>query len=157
MDFEIHKEDLVPDPKSKWVPTGNPPGRPKGSVKHKMNEAEKEEFMKESLKQILDNHLSYTEYWRLCKEKGLSKSQANHYWLRIWSIVKRKFELEKDKLVSKHLQKYWDIHDKAKESGDLNTARQTLNDIAKMMGMNEPDKVHVTGTSIKLNFGEPIE
>jgi hypothetical protein len=23
-----------------------------------------------------------------------------------------------------------------------------------MQGLNEPDKVHVTGTSIKLNFGE---
>jgi hypothetical protein len=62
--------------------------------------------------------------------------------------------LEKDKLILKHLQKYWDVYEQAKSNGDMGNARQTLNDIAKMQGLNEPDKVHVTGTSIKLNFGE---
>ncbi len=41
--------------------------------------------------------------------------------------------------------------------GDLTNGRQALNDLAKLQGLNEPDKVHITGTSIKLNFGEPQE
>jgi hypothetical protein len=68
-------------------------------------------------------------------------------------VVKKKFDLERDKLISKHIQKYWEIHDNAMESGDLSNARQVLNDIAKLLGMNEPDKVSVSGQSIKLNFG----
>jgi hypothetical protein len=38
--------------------------------------------------------------------------------------------------------------------GDLSNARQVLNDISKLMGMNEPDKVDVkTELKIKFNFG----
>jgi len=32
-----------------------------------------------------------------------------------------------------------------------------LNDLAKLQGLNEPDKVEVRGTSIKLNFGDTSE
>jgi hypothetical protein len=42
-------------------------------------------------------------------------------------------------------------------SNDYTNARQALNDLAKLQGLNEPEKVHITGTSIKLNFGEPSE
>jgi hypothetical protein len=39
----------------------------------------------------------------------------------------------------------------------MNTARQTLNDIAKMMGLNEPDKVEVSANNqvIEFKFGTP--
>jgi hypothetical protein len=92
-----------------------------------------------------------------CKGKGLSAPQANEYWLKVWALIKKKFEMEKDKLILKHLQKYWDIYDQARSTGDLGNARQALNDIVKLQGLAEPEKVHVTGTSIKLNFGEPTE
>ena len=36
----------------------------------------------------------------------------------------------------------------------MGNARQTLNDIAKMQGLNEPQKIEIKGTVIKLNFGD---
>jgi hypothetical protein len=145
--FEIEDDDLPIDPPAKKI------GRPKGSFKKKMNEAEKRVFLTESIRKILKEHMSYHEYVLFCREHNLSPSQANTYWLRAWGVVKKKFDLERDKLISKHIQKYWEIHDNAMESGDLSNARQVLNDIAKLLGMNEPDKVSVSGQSIKLNFG----
>ena len=62
----------------------------------------------------------------------------------------------KDKLILKHTQKYWDIYEHALMSNDFTNARQSLNDLAKLQGLNEPDKVHITGTSIKLNIGTII-
>jgi hypothetical protein len=32
--------------------------------------------------------------------------------------------------------------------------RQTLNDIVKLQGLAEPQKIEIKGTSIKLNFGD---
>jgi hypothetical protein len=151
MDYIIEDNDIPVDPPRR------PPGRPKGSHKHKMNEAEKRVFLSESIKKILKEHLSYAEYVSFCREHNLSSSQANMYWMRAWGVVKKKFDLERDKLITKHLQKYWEIYDRAADNEDLNTARQTLNDIAKLLGMNEPDKVEVRGTAIKLNFGEQSE
>jgi polyhydroxyalkanoate synthesis regulator phasin len=132
-------------------------GRPEGTFKPKMNEAEHRRFINDSMKRIFDNHMSWTEYIEFCYDYGLSKSQANAYWIKVWGSVKEKFELEKDKLITKHLQKYWFIYDNAVKNGDMNTARQTLNDIAKMMGLNEPDKVEVSSNNqvIEFKFGTP--
>ncbi len=148
MDYQIEDTDLPPK---------KPLGRPKGSHKRKMTQAEQKTFVANSIKAILDDHLSYLEYVAYCKDREVSRSQANEYWVRSWAIMKKKFELEKDKLVLKHITKYWDIYKEALENSDLTNARQVLNDLAKLQGLNEPDKVEVRGTSIKLNFGEQSE
>jgi hypothetical protein len=134
-----------------------PIGRPKGSHKHKMNNMERRTFINESIREIIDNHLSYAEYVEYCKGKDLSRTQANEYWMSCWAVIKKKFELEKDKLILKHTQKYWDIYQQALDNRDFTNARQSLNDLAKLQGLNEPDKIEVRGTSIKLNFGEASE
>lgn len=132
------------------------PGRPKGSTAKRMTDFEKSEFIKQSIVAIMENHFSYTEYCKWCREfHNLSNSQANEYWMKVWQLLKKKFELEKEKLILKHTKKYWDIYQRAYDSGDLTNARQALNDLTKLQGLAEPDKVHITGTSIKLNFGEP--
>ena len=132
-------------------------GRPRGPAK-KMSMAEVEEFKTESIKKIFDEHLSYTEYIKWSFKKGVSRSRANDYWKRIWKDVREKYDLERDNLVTKHLKKYWKLHDEALEKGDLNTARHVLNDIAKLKGLNEPDRVEQTGTqTIKFNFGDEVE
>ena len=153
MDINVTKDDLPPVPEAP-----RQRGRPKGTGKKKMNDIEKIEFINESIKVILKNHYSYNEYITYCRvEKDMSRPQANEYWLRVWSLLKKKFEMDKDKLISKHIMKYWEIHEQATENKDWTNARQALNDLAKLQGLNEPEKVHITGTSIKLNFGEPSE
>lgn len=131
-----------------------PQGRPVGSTRkngflmNKMSGVEVEEFIKESTKLIFDKHLSWTEYIEWARKQGVSRAQANEYWKRVWNLVKERFKLEKDELINKHLLKYWNIHDKAVENKDYNTARQALNDIAKLLGMNEPTKMDVNQTGI---------
>lgn len=152
-DLYIGDDDLPQTP-----PPPMKRGRPKGTRRKKMNDVEKREFINDCAREILDTHMSYTQFVVYAKEKmNFSKSQANEYWNKIWSLLKKRFDMEKDKLILKHLHKYWDLYNQAIQLGDYTNARQALNDIAKLQGLNEPDKVHVTGTSIKLNFGEPNE
>lgn len=148
MESNFNDEDLPVD-------TGkNPIGRPVGSKKKKFNAQESRAFVNKSARVILDLHMSYVEYLNWCKEtEGIGKSQGNEYWLKVWSLIRKKFDMEKDKLILKHTMKYWDIYDQAITNRDLTNARGALNDLAKLAGLNEPDKVEVRGTSIKLNFG----
>jgi hypothetical protein len=150
MEYITDGEDIPVDPQK------NPPGRPKGSHKPKMTRIERANFIKESIQKILGEHFSHTEYVNWCRDnKDISRNQANEYWLSAWNTIRKKFDLDKNKLVLKHVHKYWEIHSEALEQRDLTNARQALNDLAKLMGLNEPDKVEVRGTQIKLNFGNP--
>jgi len=127
-------------------------GRPKGSNRVKFNKVETEDFLSQSLNEILDNHLSYTEYVKWCKKThNLSAKMSNEYWLRVWSLLTDKYQLERDQLINKHLNKYWQIYDYAMEEGDWSNARQTLNDISKLLGMNEPERIE-TKQELKIRF-----
>ena len=130
-------------------------GRPAGSRRVKLNKVQTEDFLTQSLEEILNNHLSYTEYVKWCKKtNNLSQTQSNEYWLRVWSMLEEKYQLERDQLITKHLKKYWEIYDYAMEDGDWSNARQTLNDISKLLGMNEPEKMDVQQElQIRFKFG----
>ena len=133
-------------------------GRPKGRKTRRFTKTEQEKFISLSVKKIMNEHLSWKEYVSWCGKNEVSPSQANTYWKLSWEYVREKYELERNQLVTKHLQKYWKIHDEALDKGDLNTARHVLNDIAKLKGLNEPDKVEQTGTqTIKFNFGDEVK
>ena len=134
-------------------------GRPVGSTRVKLNRVETEDFLNTSLQEILDNHLSYTEYVEWCKKtNGLSQKQSNEYWLRVWTLLTDKYQLERDQLINKHLQKYWSLYDLALDNGDITNARQVLNDISKLLGMNEPEKVDVKQElKIRFKFGNDDE
>ena len=152
MEYIFEEGDIPKDPEK------NPIGRPKGSFKPKMTNIEREYFIKESIEKILTEHLSHAEYCSWVKQyKDIGKNQANDYWNSAWTSIRRKFDLQKDKLIMKHIYKYWEIHSQALEQRDLTNARQALNDLAKLLGLNEPDKVEVRGTTIKLNFGDNNE
>ena len=127
-------------------------GRPVGSRRVKLNRVEVEDFLTQSLHEILDNHLSYTQYVEWCKQtNNLSQQQSNEYWLRVWTMLSEKYQLERDQLINKHLQKYWSLYDLALENEDISNARQVLNDISKLLGMNEPERIN-TETELKIRF-----
>ena len=130
-------------------------GRPIGSTRTKLNKVEVEDFLTQSLNQILDNHLSYTQYTEWCKKtNNLSQVQSNEYWLRVWTLLSEKYSLEREQLINKHLQKYWLLYDLALENGDISNARQVLNDISKLLGMNEPERIETKEElHIRFKFG----
>jgi hypothetical protein len=132
-----------------------PLGRPRGGRTIKMNRAQVEVFMKESMKVIFNEHLSYEQYVKWCYNQSISRSRANEYWNRVWEDVNRKFRGERDKLIDKHLLHYWDIYNQAKNEKDLSNARQVLDAIGKLMGLNEAEKINTESeVKITFNFGE---
>ena len=131
------------------------PGRPRGGRTEKMSKAQVEVFLRESMKVIFNEHLAYEQYAKWCKNQGISRSRANEYWLRVWNEVNNKFRMERDKLIDKHLLHYWDLYNEAKNEKDISNARQVLDAIAKLMGLNEPDKVDMKSqTTIEFKFGD---
>lgn len=130
-------------------------GRPVGSTRVKLNKVEVEDFLTQSLHEILDNHLSYTQYVEWCKNtKNLSQQMSNEYWLRVWTMLNEKYQLERDMLINKHLQKYWSLYDMALEKEDISNARQILESISKLLGMAEPEKLNVEQElKIRFKFG----
>lgn len=130
-------------------------GRDRGHVLHKMNKMEVEAFLRDSAKLIFRQHLSYSQYIEYCRKQQISKEMANGYWNRVWKEVKERFRHERDKLVDKHLISYWEIYDNAVRDGDWTNARQTLDAIAKLQGLNEPEKLDLNNTTtIQFKFGD---
>lgn len=133
----------------------NKAGRKKGSKNLKRTKMEVEQFIQESTEKILREHLSWTEYVDWCKTEGLGAKRCNEYWKLCWDRVKEKFSLEKDQHIHKHLHHYWDLYNEANNKGDLTNARQVLNDVVKLMGLAEPDKMELnTKGEITFKFGD---
>ena len=131
------------------------PGRPKGSTGRKLSAAEQEQWIKSSIRKIMLEHYSWKQYVEYCNKNGFSRQRANDYWKECWEIIRDKYELDKSKQISKHLMHYWQLHDEAVSKGDLSNARQTLDAIAKLMGLNEPDRLDMTQTGeIIFKFGD---
>jgi len=130
-------------------------GRPKGSTKNKMTKVQVEEFITESISLIMNEHLSYREYIKYCKEtKKLSENQSNIYWKRVFELIKEKYSLQREEEIDKHLFHLWSIYGQSIDKGDFNTARQILGDISKLKGLNEPDKLDMTSQNeIIFKFG----
>lgn len=131
-------------------------GRPKGSKSTNLTKAEVKHLRNLSIKKVFNEHMGHTQYVRWCtKEYGMSKKRCQAYYYGTWKDVEEKFRMEKDKLITKHINAYWEIYNKAVEKEDLNTARQTLNDLARMGGLNEPDAVDINHMGeITFKFGD---
>jgi len=130
-------------------------GRPKGAKNVKMSNIQKQLFLDESMDLILRKHMSWTDYVGWVKKQGLGEQRANQLWKEVWDLIRDRFSLERDKQIQKHLLHYWSLYDKAMSNDELNTARQTLNDIVKLIGLAEPDKVDLTTKGeVTFRFGD---
>ena len=135
--------------------SGQKAGRPMGSKTTRKTKQEVEEFITDSTKKILNEHMSWTEYTKWCKKQGLGHKRCNHYWKICWGRVREKFDLEREKHIDKHLTHYWELYDKSLEKDDLSNSRQVLGDIVKLMGLAEPDKRELnTKGEITFKFGD---
>ncbi len=132
-----------------------PPHRPVGSKTKRRTKQEVEEFITISTKKILKEHLSWTEYMKWCKKDGLGERRCNHYWKICWGRVREKYSIDRNKHIDKHLSHYWELYDNALKKGDITNSRQILNDIVKLMGLAEAEKVEVNNTGeIRFKFGD---
>lgn len=130
-------------------------GRPKGSTKSKMSKSEQIKFLKDSQKLIINKHYSHKQYVEYVQEEyKLSRQMANTYWKQVWEDIRDKYTQETDKLVSKHIHKLWELYDLSIDNSDYNVARQVINDIGKLMGIDTPDKLQIEqDLNIRFKFG----
>jgi hypothetical protein len=130
-------------------------GRPKGSTKNKMSKSEQIKFLKDSQKLILNKHYSHKQYVEYVQEEyKLSRQMANTYWKQVWEDIRDKYTQETDKLVSKHIHKLWELYDLSIDNSDYNVARQVINDIGKLMGIDTPEKLQIEqDLNIRFKFG----
>ena len=130
-------------------------GRPKGTTKNKMTKSEQIKFLKESQRLILSQHYSHTQYCEHCQtEYKLSRQMANSYWKQVWENIREKYTQDTDNLVSKHVHTLWELYDLSIDKTDYGTARQVINDIGKLTGIDTPDKLQIEqDLNIKFNFG----
>lgn len=151
MEFEIAPIDVPID-------VVRPKGRPKlpeGTKAERKPLVLQTEILKETIRLSLDLHYSQNEVFNyLVKKYDIKRVDASRYWRKSWDLIQDKFKQSKDELVKKHLIKLWNIHDLAIENNDFTNARNALNDISKLIGLNSPDKLDVTHHAIKLNFGQ---
>ena len=130
-------------------------GRPKGSTKNKMSKSEQIKFLKDSQKLIINKHYSHKQYVEYVQEEyKLSRQMANTYWKQVWEDIRDKYTQETDKLVSKHIHKLWELYDLSIDNSDYNVARQVINDIGKLMGIDTPEKLQIEqDLNIRFKFG----
>jgi|APGre2960657404_1045060.scaffolds.fasta_scaffold26698_6 hypothetical protein len=109
----------------------------------------------DDIRLILDGHWNWKMYAEYCrKTHKLGQNRCSQLYQELWEDIKERFKLEKDKLVSKHLDRYWGLYQGAINKEDYNTARLILQDISKLQGLNEPDKMELNGsTVIEFKFG----
>lgn len=124
-----------------------------------MNTSQVEDLLNKSLNEILDKHLSYNEYTKWINEEyDISFNQANVYWMRVWTLLNERYQLDRENLINKHLQKYWLLYDLALSKEDISNARQVLESISKLLGMNEPEKLDIKQElKIRFRFGSDDE
>jgi hypothetical protein len=152
INFEIAQSDVPED-----ITEKRPQGRPKlpeGAKGKRKTISLQTDILRTAISLILDQHYSQTEVFNyMVKTYDISRQDASRYWKKAWGLIRDKFNHSKDEMIKKHLIKLWTIHDNALNSKDFTNARQALNDISKLVGLNSPDKIEHTHQTIKLNFG----
>ena len=155
INFEIAQSDVPED-----ITQKRPQGRPKlpeGAQGKRKTISLQTDILRTAISLILDQHYSQTEVFNyMVKTYDITRQDASRYWKKAWGLIRDKFAHCKDDMIKKHLIKMWTIHDDALASKDYTNARNALNDIAKLVGLNSPDKIEHTHQTIKLNFGQIV-
>ncbi len=105
---------------------------------------------------IINENMNYTMFvdWYM-EHYQMSKHNAYKDWNKVWNIIKSRFALDVDQLVNKQLHLLYDLFKEAREIGDFATSRKILEDVRKIQGINEPDKLTIKHEGeIKISFGD---
>ena len=117
----------------------------------KNNEIVIQERFQRAFEIVLYKRLSYTEFREMfSKQENISIRQAEIIYKQVKDTVKERFEDEKGELIQSQIERYMDLLDRARESGNRRIEREVLNDLNKLWGLEQATKVDVTSN------GEPI-
>ncbi len=110
----------------------------------------------EAIDFLLNKNMSRGEWVVHCKKKyGIESRQSDTYWRKAKDHVKEKFAKDREAMAESHHARLFELYMKAIKKGEMEIARKILADIAKLTGVNEPDKKDVTseGERIQIHIG----
>lgn len=117
----------------------------------KSNEIDFEQRLPHLLELMTVKKLSYTEFKVfVSKEYDVTQRTAENWWKEIRTRLKERFEQESEEIITEHLTRLFDLLERSKQRGQSRVEREVLADIAKIYGIESPQKVDLT------SGGEPV-
>lgn len=117
---------------------------------------ESEKRVNKAVELLLEDNTSRAEWVIYCKENyNIESRQSDKYWARAKEIIKEKYSKDRDAIFESHHARLFALYKKALKDDEKEVARKALADMAKLTGVNEPDKKDVTseGERIQINIG----
>jgi hypothetical protein len=116
----------------------------------KSTEVEYSERITEALDLMLYKKLSAGEFRvTFSKMYGVTERMADNTWKKCKDILKERFTEKQDEIIQDQLSRYFDLLNRARESGNRRVEREVLSDMNKLYGL-ENKKIDIT------SGGEPI-
>jgi hypothetical protein len=126
----------------------------KNKAGRKSTEASYEERIPEAFQMILYERLNSIEFRKEASKRfGISERAADSIWSEVKTRIKKRFEDESEEILQLHLQRYFDLLQRAKESGNRRVEREVLDSLTKLYGL-ETKKLDITsnGEQISINI-----
>ena len=120
----------------------------------KSTEVEYSERITEALDLMLYKKLSAGEFRvTFSKMYGVTERMADNTWKKCKDILKERFTEKQDEIIQDQLSRYFDLLNRARESGNRRVEREVLSDMNKLYGL-ENKKIDITsgGESISINI-----
>lgn len=107
---------------------------------------------------LLSNNMSRGEWVVYCKkEYNIESRQADIYWRKAKDHIKDKFAKEREAMAESHHARLFGLYIQAIKDGEMEIARKILADIAKLTGVNEPDRKDVTSEGERIQINISVE
>ena len=101
---------------------------------------------------IVYKRYSYSQFReQFSKEHDISVRQAELIWEQVKKQIQERFKDEQDTLLESQIERYFDLLDRARESGNRRIEREVLSDLTKLYGL-EQTKVDITSGGLPVNL-----
>jgi len=121
----------------------------------KSNDIEIAERFQDAYECIVYKRLSFVEFReKFSKEHKISVRQSELIWKQVKDTIKNRFKDEQETLLENQIERYFDLLERARESGNRRIEREVLSDLTKLYGLEAASKVDITsgGEPISLNI-----
>ncbi len=117
----------------------------------KTTEVEYEGRMVRVFELMLYERLNSTEFRnKASKEFGITTRQADSLWIDAKDRLKKRFEDEREELLSSQIERYFDLLNRCRDTNNRRVEKEVLDSLTKLFGLEQAQKVDVT------SGGEPI-
>lgn len=100
---------------------------------------------------IVYKRFSYSEFReKFSKEYKITTRQSEMIWKQVKDTIKDRFKDEQETLLEHQIERYFDLLERSRESGNRRIEREVLSDLNKLYGLEAASKIDLTSN------GEPL-